>query len=155
MRCHCTQDQLAGPAAVKASLGTTGNETKHDAFNRNFNKLSPETVRLINEGAITGAVELKIENGKKSRVDSTLSETDIHYPTDASLLSDSVRVITRLVGRLSEMFPKLSEGFYVSRTKLSTRLSKWCDNSRDQPLDHRSTSPQKKNPPQRNWLAFH
>ncbi len=31
--------------------------------------------------------------------------------TDASLLSDSVRVITRLVGRLGEMFPKLSQGF--------------------------------------------
>ena len=99
---------------------------KHDAFNRNFNKLSPETVRSINEGAIKGAVELKIENGKKSRVDCTVSETDIHYPTDASLLSDSVRVMTRLVGRLGEMFPKLSQGF-VDHTRRAKRRTRELD----------------------------
>jgi IS5 family transposase len=99
---------------------------QHNAFNRNFNKLSSDTVRLINESVIAGAVELKIEDGKKSRVDSTVSETDIHYPTDASLLSDSVRVITRLVGRLGEMFPNLSQGF-VNHTRRAKRRTRELD----------------------------
>jgi IS5 family transposase len=37
--------------------------------------------------------------GRKMRVDTTVSETHIHYPTDSSLLQDGVRVLTRLVRR--------------------------------------------------------
>lgn len=40
--------------------------------------------------------------GKKLRVDTTTIEADIHHPTDASLLADGVRVITRTVKRLQE-----------------------------------------------------
>jgi len=39
---------------------------------------------------------------KKLRVDTTVVQTDIHHPTDSTLLWDVVRVVTRLVGRLSE-----------------------------------------------------
>jgi hypothetical protein len=43
-----------------------------------------------------------LENGAKLRVDTTVVETDIHYPTDSTLLWDVVRVLTRLVGRLAK-----------------------------------------------------
>lgn len=35
------------------------------------------------------------------RVDTTVVETDIHYPTDASLLGDGVRVLTRAMKRIT------------------------------------------------------
>src|SRR2546426_4387162 len=34
------------------------------------------------------------------------SETDIHWPTDATLLWDTVRVLSRLIGRLRAIVPK-------------------------------------------------
>ena len=41
------------------------------------------------------ALEKKVAAGRKLRVDTTVVETDIHYPTDSSLLGDGVRVLTR------------------------------------------------------------
>ena len=44
----------------------------------------------------------KIIRGRRMRVDTTVVETDIHYPTDASLLGDGVRVLTRAMKRIVE-----------------------------------------------------
>ncbi|MGH9339172.1 MAG: ISNCY family transposase, partial [Acidobacteriota bacterium] len=44
----------------------------------------------------------KLEKGERIRIDSTASETDIHHPTDSTLLYDSVRTITRLLKQLKE-----------------------------------------------------
>ena len=41
--------------------------------------------------------------GRKLRVDTTVVETHIHYPTDSSLMGDGVRVLTRLMKRISEI----------------------------------------------------
>lgn len=84
---------------------------KHDAFNRAFNRLTPATLEVINELVIKAAVDLGLENGKKLRVDSTVVETDIHHPTDSTLLWDTVRVVTRLVGDLDELLPHGVPGF--------------------------------------------
>ncbi len=79
---------------------------KHDAFNRAFNRLSPATLELINDLVVKAAVKLGLENGKKLRVDTTVVETDVHHPTDNTLLWDTVRVVTRLVGRLADLLPQ-------------------------------------------------
>ena len=47
-------------------------------------------------------------------------ETNIHYPTDATLLWDSVRTITRLVGALHEKLPRGVRGF-TNRTRSARR----------------------------------
>jgi transposase, IS5 family len=78
---------------------------KHDAFNRAFNRLTPATLEAINQSVVRAAVALGFEDGKKLRVDTTVVETDIHHPTDSTLLWDAVRVITRLVRRLGEFVP--------------------------------------------------
>ncbi len=75
---------------------------KHDAFNRSFNRLTPATLKAINELVVGAAVKLGVEDGSKLRVDTTVVETDIHHPTDNTLLWDVVRVLTRLLGRLAE-----------------------------------------------------
>ncbi len=84
---------------------------KHDAFNRAFNRLNPITLELINDAVVKAAVTLGLENGKKLRVDTTVVETDIHHPTDSTLLWDTVRVITRLVGKVGDLLPHGVPGF--------------------------------------------
>ena len=75
---------------------------KHDAFNRSFNRLTPATLKAINELIVEAAVKLGLEDGSKLRVDTTVVETDIHHPTDNTLLWDVVRVLTGLIGRLAK-----------------------------------------------------
>ena len=58
----------------------------HYAFNRSFNRLTPETVKIVNDAVVQAAVELGLEDGAKLRVDTTVVETDIHHPTDNTLL---------------------------------------------------------------------
>jgi IS5 family transposase len=48
------------------------------------------------------ARERKIAPGHKLRVDTTVVETNIHYPTDRSLLGDGVRVLTRVMKKVNE-----------------------------------------------------
>src|SRR3979411_1170233 len=75
---------------------------KHDASNRGFNRLTPATLKAVNNLFVQAAVALGLEDGARLRVDTTVVETDIHHPADNTLLWDVVRVVTRLVGRLAE-----------------------------------------------------
>jgi IS5 family transposase len=93
---------------------------KHDAFNRAFNRLTPATLQAINQTVVRAAVQLGLEDGKQLRVDTTVVETNIHYPTDATLLWDTVRTVTRLVGRLHEELPRGVQGF-TNRTRSARR----------------------------------
>src|ERR1035438_4297971 len=67
-----------------------------------FLAIRPETWKRINEllgqyGVAQGAV-----NPKVIRTDTTVVESNIHYPTDSSLLWDTWRVATRLLKRARE-----------------------------------------------------
>ncbi len=93
---------------------------KHDAFNRAVNRLRPTTLEAINQATIHAAVELGLEDGKKLRVDTTVVETDIHHPTDNTLLWDSVRVLTRLVRKLEALLPA-GVGLFTNRTRAARR----------------------------------
>lgn len=93
---------------------------KHDAFNRAFTKLTPATLEAINDIVVKAAVDLGLENGKKLRVDTTVVETDIHHPTDSTLLWDTVRVVTRLVDQLGDRLPNGVPGF-TNRTRSARR----------------------------------
>ena len=93
---------------------------KHDAFNRAFNKLHPKTIQAINDLVLKAAVDLGLEDGKRLRVDTTVTETDIHHPTDNTLLWDVVRVLTRLIGRLAKHLPKVIDNF-PNRTRSARR----------------------------------
>lgn len=77
---------------------------KKSALRDTISRITPETWERINHCVLQEAQLEKIENARKIRIDSTVTELDIHEPTDSSLLFDSVRVMTRLlkaVGKLS------------------------------------------------------
>ncbi|MGA7883003.1 MAG: ISNCY family transposase [Terrimicrobiaceae bacterium] len=94
---------------------------KHDAFNRGFNRLTPETLRAVNDLVVQAAVELGLEDGTKLRVDTTVVQTDIHHPTDNTLLWDVVRVVTRLIGRLAKVLELRRIKGFCDRTRSARR----------------------------------
>ena len=65
--------------------------------------LGPATIEQIHQGVVAIAREKEIVSGRRMRVDTTVVETDIHYPTDASLLGDGVRVLTRAMKRITKL----------------------------------------------------
>jgi IS5 family transposase len=93
---------------------------KHDAFNRAFHRLTPETLKAVNELVVEAAVDLGLEDGNQLRVDTTVVQTDIHHPTDNTLLWDVVRVVTRLVGHLRNAVQQRIKGFR-NRTRAARR----------------------------------
>ena len=76
---------------------------------RNLATIEGETVRALNEHLCTLAVEWGVIQGKSYRQDTTVTETNIHHPTDSSLLGDGVRVLQRVVGRAEELVPSLGK----------------------------------------------
>ena len=63
--------------------------------------LGPEVVQQLHQRVVELAVENKVVQGRKMRVDTTVVETNIHYPTDSSLLGDGDRVLTRLMKKVT------------------------------------------------------
>ena len=72
----------------------------------NIKSLSEETWEAIHRQIIDYAEDEKIETGRKIRIDSTAIETDIHHPTDSTLLCDGIRVITRWLAAGRELAPR-------------------------------------------------
>jgi transposase, IS5 family len=94
---------------------------RHDAFHRGFTRLTPETLKTINDLVVQAAVDLGLEDGQKLRVDTTVVQTDIHHPTDSTLLWDVVRVVTRLVARLAEALGRRRIKGFRDRTRSARR----------------------------------
>ena len=65
----------------------------------NVKKVRAETLEEINRLLVKREAKAKngVEKGQKVRIDSTVVEANVHAPSDASLLWDCVRVLTRLL----------------------------------------------------------
>lgn len=66
-------------------------------------QLGPEVVEKLHQRVVEIALENKVATGRKLRVDTTVVETNIHYPTDSSLLGDGVRVLTRVMKKVGQV----------------------------------------------------
>jgi IS5 family transposase len=71
------------------------------------NHIRPETWTKINRMLAVHAIEQEYISGEKLRIDTTAVETNIHYPTDSSLLADTYRVMARLIGIARKIDPDL------------------------------------------------
>jgi len=72
----------------------------------NIKFLSEETWEAIHSQIIDYAQAEKIETGRKIRIDSTAIETDIHHPTDSTLLCDGIRVMSRWLSAGKQLSPQ-------------------------------------------------
>lgn len=88
-------------------------------LNAAMKAVTPETWEKINAVLLRYARRCKKISGKRLRMDSTVCEANIHYPTDASLLWDSFRVAARLMRQTVFADPALSLGnrFHDRKTK--------------------------------------
>lgn len=62
--------------------------------------VGPTVTRAIHERVVQLAREERVVTGRKMRLDTTVVETNIHYPTDSSLLGDGARVLTRTMQQI-------------------------------------------------------
>ena len=65
-------------------------------------QLGPEMVEKIHRRIVEIALEKNVAAGRKMRVDTTVVETNIHYPTDSRLLGDGVRVLIRVMKKVTK-----------------------------------------------------
>jgi IS5 family transposase len=63
--------------------------------------LGPEAIQALHLRVVDVAKRAGVTHGRRFRVDTTVVETNVHYPTDSSLLQDGVRVLTRTMQRAS------------------------------------------------------
>jgi IS5 family transposase len=62
--------------------------------------LGPDVLKQIHDRMVAIAWSQGIVAARRLRVDTTMVETDIHYPTDSTLLGDGVRVLTRTMRKI-------------------------------------------------------
>ena len=63
--------------------------------------LGPEVVRQIHDSMVAIAQDNGLVTGRRMRLDTTVVETNIHHPTDSTLLGDGVRVLTRAMRKIT------------------------------------------------------
>src|SRR5262249_43277051 len=77
--------------------------------------LGPEVVRQIHEQVVQTSQQRRVVSGQKMRLDTTVVETHIRYPTDSTLLGDGVRVLTRVMQQIERETGKVG-------TRLRSRM---------------------------------
>ena len=80
-------------------LGITQQIPTAKTLQHNVKLVRPHTLEQINRLLVKHASATGLEDGQKLRVDCTVMETNVHDPSDSSLLKDSVHVLTRLIQR--------------------------------------------------------
>lgn len=63
--------------------------------------LGPDVIEQLHRQVIEVAKRAGVTHGRRFRIDTTVVATNVHYPTDSTLLGDGVRVLTRTLQRAS------------------------------------------------------
>jgi len=88
-------DSFSYRAFCRFGLGDTAPKTS--TLKSNVKRVRAETWQAINRLLLGQANDEGIEKGRKVRTDCTVEETNMHEPSDSSLLWDCVRVLDRLM----------------------------------------------------------
>ena len=78
----------------------------HTFLNRAFKAIRPATWKRVNDALGRNSVESELVDPSVLRTDTTVVETNIHWPTDSSLLWDSWRVASRIMSRARALVPE-------------------------------------------------
>jgi IS5 family transposase len=65
--------------------------------------MGPDVIKQVQARLVKIAQEKGVVSGRRMRVDTTVVETNIHYPTDSSLMGDGVRVLTRTMKKITKI----------------------------------------------------
>ena len=70
-------------------------------FSRTFALLSPSVTEKVHQRVVGLARQEGVAEGHKLRTDTTAVETNVHFPTDSTLLGDGIRVLSRGLQRIA------------------------------------------------------
>ena len=109
--CNFTYDQLQDLAEnhrkLRAVMGVGDCDDrpfKWRTIRNNIRLLRPETIARINQAIVSAGHAFDPTAIEKVRADSFVMETNIHYPTESSLLYDGLRKIIPQCVRLAEAY---------------------------------------------------
>ena len=94
-----------------------GQGFKFQTLQENVSKITDAILHEINIAICKLAIELDVDDGKKMRTDSTAIQSDIHYPTNCSLLWDCIRVCGRILKKASYLFKEIKVTNYQKSAK--------------------------------------
>jgi IS5 family transposase len=81
-----------------------------------------EVVEQFNTALVEILKEKAILKHRKLRTDTTVVESDIHHPTDATLLQDGVKVMTRLVHEIKKVASHAVQGFESRTAEIQEKI---------------------------------
>lgn len=84
--------------------------------------LGGEVIAELHRRLVEMAQEEGVIQGRKLRVDTTVVETNIHYPTDSSLLGDGARVLTRTMKKIETQAGRLKRKVRNRTRSVSKRV---------------------------------
>ena len=91
------------------------------------NLIQPETLHHLLDHVVDLARQRKVTRGRKLRIDGTVVETNIHHPTDSTLLYDGIRVLSRTLKRAAQLLQDtthLTRATFRDRTRSAKRHMK-------------------------------
>lgn len=89
--------------------------------------VQPETLVAFNERIIALAVASKLTRGRKLRMDGMVVATNIHHPSDSSLLADGVRVLGRTLTQARQLLGDklaLPQRLFRNRTRSAKQAAR-------------------------------
>jgi IS5 family transposase len=98
--------------------------------------LGPEVITDLHQRVVDVAKRAGVTHGRRFRIDTTVVETNVHYPTDSTLLQDGVRVLTRTMQHAHQAIGRpagrvRNRGRSVSRLALAISLQARTPKTRD------------------------
>lgn len=91
------------------------------------NLIQPTTLHTLLDHIVGLAQQLRVTRGRKLRIDGTVVETNIHRPTDSTLLHDGVRILNRTITRAKRVLQgsaNLAHDAFHDRTRSAKRQMK-------------------------------
>jgi IS5 family transposase len=103
-------------------IGIADKGFKKSVLCKNIKAISPKTWEAINRRLVLFAKDEGIEKGREVRIDCTVVESNIHAPSDSTLLWDSVRVLTRTLKKAKELYPRSNIRFQDHTRRAKRRM---------------------------------
>ena len=96
---------------------------KKSALQRVISAIKPSTWEYIQRTLMATAAQTRIEPGQRIRIDSTVTDSPIHAPSDSHLLLDGVRVLVRLL-KQARALPGAPVLSFVNHYRVSKKRAK-------------------------------
>ena len=115
---------LEDSASLQAFARLPRNECpKKSALRRVITAIQPATWESVHRALMETAAETRIEPAQRIRIDSTVTDSPIHAPSDSHLWWDGVRVLVRLLGQ-ARALPGAPVLQFVSHRRLAKKRAR-------------------------------